>query len=152
MLSVTACSRFLDVSRTINARVCLVGSPCVSCKRNVKSCVNVVDVSQRSQGKHRCEESRCPICQKYDNPETQRCCSERKRQENDDDNEEEEEEKKKNFLFFDLECIKETGVHLPNLVVVQDDEGNEWDQQVQGLLRLVVWWNHGRVCAQLQRV
>ena len=52
--------------------------------------------------------------------------SKRKRQENDDDNKEEEEEKKTNFLFFHFECMQETGVHVPNLVVIQDDEGHEW--------------------------
>ena len=38
----------------------------------------------------------------------------------------EEEKKKTKFLFFDFECMQETGVHVPNLVVVQDDEGHEW--------------------------
>ena len=52
--------------------------------------------------------------------------SKRKRQENDDDNEEEEEERKTNFLFFDFECLQETDVHVPNLVVVQDNDGHEW--------------------------
>ena len=45
-----------------------------------------------------------------------------KRQENDDDNEEEEEEKKADFLSFGFDCMQETGVHVPNLVVVQDYE------------------------------
>ena len=44
----------------------------------------------------------------------------------DEGGEEEEEKKKRNFLFFDFECMQETGVHVPNLVVVQDDEGHEW--------------------------
>ena len=98
-----------------------------------QECDKVVDVSQRSQGKHKCGESRCPTCQKYDNPETHRCFmepvkkeSKKKKQENDDDNEEEEEEKKTNFLFFSFECMQETGVHVPKLVVVQDDERHEW--------------------------
>ena len=39
--------------------------------------------------------------------------------------EEEEEKKKTKLLFFDFECKQETGVHVPNLVVVQDDEGHE---------------------------
>ena len=47
--------------------------------------------------------------------------SKRKRRESD-----EEEEKKTKFLFFDFECMQETGVQMPNLVVVQDDEGHEW--------------------------
>ena len=38
-----------------------------------QECGKVVDVFQRSQGKHKCGESRCPTCQKYDNPETHRC-------------------------------------------------------------------------------
>ena len=64
-----------------------------------------------------------------------------------------------NFLFFDFECMQETGFHVPTLVVVQDADGHEWvfkgALHVQGLLRLVVLWNHGRVCVhcpQLQRV
>ena len=95
-----------------------------------QGCGNVVDVSQRTD--HKCRESRCPTCQKYDNPETHRCFmepvkkkSKRKTQKNDDDNEEEEEEKKTNFLFFDFKCMQETRVHVPNLVV-QHDEGHEW--------------------------
>ena len=46
----------------------------------------------------------------------------KKRRESDD----EEKEKKTKFLFFDFECMQEKGVHVPNLVVVQDDEGHEW--------------------------
>ena len=48
---------------------------------------------------------------------------EKKRKRRGSDDEEEEEEKKTKFLFFDFECMQETGVHVPNLVVVQDDEG-----------------------------
>ena len=84
---------------------------------------------------------------KSDNPKTHRCFmkpvkkkSKRKRPGENDD--EEEEEKKTKFLFFDFECMQETGVHVPNLVVVQDDEGHEWvfkgEQHVQGRLRLGV--------------
>ena len=51
---------------------------------------------------------------------------EKKRKSRGSDDEEEEEEKKTKFLFFDFECMQETGVHVPNLVVVQDDEGHEW--------------------------
>ena len=68
-----------------------------------------------SQGEHKCGEVQCPTCRKYDNPETHRCFmmpvkkrTKRKRRENDN------------------ECMQETGVHVPNLVVVQDDEGHEW--------------------------
>ena len=90
-------------------------------------------VSERSQGDHKCGEVRCPTCQVYGNPETHRCFmkprkkKKRKKGRSDDEEEEEEEEKKKTkFLFFDFECMQETGVHVPNLVVVQDDEGHEW--------------------------
>ena len=38
----------------------------------------------------------------------------------------EEEEQKTNFTFSDFECMQETGVHVPNLVVVQDADGHEW--------------------------
>ena len=30
------------------------------------------------------------------------------------------------FLFFDYECIQETGKHEPNLVVVQSEDGEQW--------------------------
>ena len=33
---------------------------------------------------------------------------------------------KRMSLLFDFECMQETGIHVPNLVVVQDDEGHEW--------------------------
>ena len=49
----------------------------------------------------------------------------KKRKRRESDNDEEEEEKKTKFLFFDFECMQETGVHVPNLVVVQDG-GHEW--------------------------
>ena len=29
------------------------------------------------------------------------------------------------FLFFDYECIQETGKHEPNLVVVQSEDGEQ---------------------------
>ena len=32
---------------------------------------------------------------------------------------------KPKYLFFEFECMQETGIHVPNLVVVQDDMGNE---------------------------
>ena len=104
--------------------VCQAYSKCQKCGK----------VSERSQGDHKCGEVRCPTCQEYGNPETHRCFmkprkkKKRKRGRSDDVEEEEEEEEKKKtkFLFFDFECMQETGVHVPNLVVVQDDEGHEW--------------------------
>ena len=86
-------------------------------------------VSERSQGDHKCGEVRCTTCQEYEKPETHRCFmkprKKKKRKRGRSDDEEEEEEKKKTkFLFFDFECMQETGVHVPNLVVVQDDEGH----------------------------
>ena len=96
--------------------VCQTYSKCQKCGK-------VADVSQ---GEHKCGEVQCLTCRKYDNPETHRCFmmpakSKRKRRESD-----EEEEKKTKFLFFDFECMHETGVHVPNLVVVQDEERHEW--------------------------
>ena len=95
--------------------VCQTYSKCQKCGK----------VSERSQGDHKCGEVRCPTCQEYGNPETHRCfmkprkVKKRKRGRSDDEEEEEEEKKKKTkFLFFDFECIQETGVHVPNLVVV----------------------------------
>ena len=37
-----------------------------------EECCQVVDLSQRSKGEHKCGEVRCPTCRKYDNPETYR--------------------------------------------------------------------------------
>ena len=93
-------------------------------------CQKCGKVSERSQGDHKCGEVRCPTCHVYDNPETHRCFmkprKKKKRKRRGSDDEEEEEEKKTKFLFFDFECMQETGVHIPNLVVVQDEEGHEW--------------------------
>ena len=93
-------------------------------------CQKCGKVSERSQGDHKCGEVRCPTCHVYDNPETHRCFmkprKKKKRKRRESDDEEEEEEKKTKFLFFDFECMQETGVHIPNLVVVQDEEGHEW--------------------------
>ena len=94
-------------------------------------CQKCGKVSEQSQGEHKCGEVRCPTCNVYDNPETHRCFmklrkEKKRKRRGSDDGEEEEEEKKTKFLFFDFECMQETGVHVANLVVVQDDEGHEW--------------------------
>ena len=34
-------------------------------------------------------------------------------------------EKEREYYFFDYECRQETGKHVPNLVVVHDEEGDE---------------------------
>ena len=71
---------------------------------------------------------------------------------------EEEEEKKTKFLFFfDFECMQETGVHVPNLVVVQDEKVT--NGCLRGPTRARIFANgclkHGSCCVyrpQLQRV
>ena len=30
------------------------------------------------------------------------------------------------YLFYDFECMQETGTHIPNLIVCQDERGREW--------------------------
>ena len=99
--------------------------------QSYSKCQKCGKVSERSQGDHKCGEVRCPTCHVYDNPETHQCFmkptkKKKRKRRGSDDEEEEEEEKKTKFLFFDFECMQETGVHVPNLVVVQDEEGHEW--------------------------
>ena len=38
-----------------------------------QECGKVVDRCQQSKGEHKCGESRCPTCWKFDDPETHRC-------------------------------------------------------------------------------
>ena len=96
-----------------------------------QECGKVADLSQRSKEEHNCGEVRCPTCRKYDNPETHRCFMEppkkkRKRNREGSDDQEKDEEQKTSFLLFDFERMQETGVHLPNLMVIQDADGHEW--------------------------
>ena len=51
----------------------------------------------------------------------------RNREGSDDKEEEQQKEQKTNFLFFDFECMQETVIHVPNLVVVQHADGHEWE-------------------------
>ena len=68
----------------------------------------------------------------------------RKRDEEEEEEEQKDEEKdeeKASFLFFDFECIQESGEHIPSLVVAQNDAGQGWvfsGSFVCGVLRLVV--------------
>ena len=127
-LSVTECSRFLDVSRTINAWECVVGCPCVKSVVKWRIFLNEVKESTSAGKSDVLPVGRTTTPKRTGvswNPPKKR---KRKlnREGSDDEEEEREEEQKTNFLFFDSECMKETGVHVPNLVVVQDADGHEW--------------------------
>ena len=133
-LSDTACSRVLDVSRTINAWECLVGGPCVRHIPNVKSVVKCwMFFNEVKENTSAGKSDVLPLGSTktlkrtgvfMEPPKKKR---KRNREGSDDEDEQEqEEEQKSNFLFFDFECMQETGVHVPILVVVQDAHGHEW--------------------------
>ena len=132
-LSATACSRLLDVSRTINPWECLVGGPCVRRIPNVKSVVKCWIFF--NEVKENTSAGRSDVLPVGSTTSPKRTCfmepPKKKRKRNregsdDEEEEEQEEEQKTNFLFFDFQCMQETGVHVPNLVVVQDPDGQEW--------------------------
>ena len=110
------------------------------CETYVKcaKCGKIIDRTQRNPADHKCGEVFCKICKNFVNPQTHRCYLQplkRKASGNEEDEspkktrkvatKEETEKNKPKYFFFDFECIQETGTHVPNLVVVQDEKGNE---------------------------
>lgn len=110
------------------------------CETYVKcaKCGKIIDRTQRNPADHKCGEVFCKICKNFANPQSHLCYMQplkRKASGNEEDEspkkarkvatKEETEKNKPKYFFFDFECIQETGTHVPNLVVVQDEKGNE---------------------------
>ncbi len=102
-----------------------------------KQCNKVVKRTLARPESHNCGLVRCVVCQKYVDSETHRCYMQPERSriseraESDDLFDSEADEINDNnstynqLLFFDFECIQESGTHTPNLCVVHDEAGNE---------------------------
>ena len=76
--------------------------------------------------KHKCGEIKCGACKEFVNPEIHKCFIQpHKQDEREKEFVEKHAEVDQKYLFFDFECIQETGVHVPNLVIVHDTEENE---------------------------
>ena len=99
-------------------------------------CQKVVKRNLMRPESHNCRLVRCTVCQKYMNIETHQCYLQPERTrasetaDSDDmfDSEADENSNDSSYnqlLFFDFECIQESGVHVPNLCVVQDEAGIE---------------------------
>ena len=134
------CARYFKGATCFSNHKHKTGAAKSVCETYVKctKCNKVIDRTQRNPADHKCGEVHCSICKIFVNPELHRCYMQplkRKAPGNEEEKRpkkkrkaEKNEEKKKakaKYLFFDFECIQETGTHVPNLVVVQDEEGNE---------------------------
>ena len=102
-----------------------------------KQCNKVVKRNLARPESHNCGLVRCVVCQKYVDSEAHRCYMQPERSriseraESDDLFDSEADETNDNdstynqLLFFDFECIQESGTHIPNICVVHDEAGNE---------------------------
>lgn len=101
-------------------------------------CGKVIDRTQRDPADHKCGEMQCSICKTFVDPLSHRCYMQPLKRKNYTETDEEVPKKKRKvtkegatknnkpkYLFFDFECMQETGTHVPNLVVVQDETGQE---------------------------
>ena len=98
--------------------------------KKCKQCKKVINCKGREMVSHTCGEIKCGACKEFVNPETHKCFIQphkqnEKEKEFAEKHKEEIEEVAQKYLFFDFECIQETGVHVPNLVIIHDNEGNE---------------------------
>lgn len=108
--------------------VCETYMKCTKCHR-------VIDRTQRNPADHNCGEIRCSNCKTFVDPESHRCYMQPlKRTPTEAGGEEVPKKRKKvetnvknkpKYLFFDFECMQDTGIHVPNLVVAQDENGQE---------------------------
>ena len=96
--------------------------------KKCKQCKKAINCKGREMRLHRCGEIKCCACEEFVNPETHKCFIQPYRQKEKKIVEENREcvvETEQKYLFFDFECIQETGIHVPNLVIIHDMEGNE---------------------------
>ncbi|XP_055340393.1 uncharacterized protein LOC129589579 [Paramacrobiotus metropolitanus] len=89
-----------------------------------KQCLRIVSLKGRRNGNiHQCGEVFCKTCQKHELPQVHRCYM----KPHNVNLEELELNSNAEFLYFDFETYVEgNGILVPNLAVVQDDNGNEW--------------------------
>ena len=135
------CMRYFRSQECYNRHKETVGNTKSICESLVKctKCQKVVKRNLMRPESHNCGLVHCTVCQKYVNGETHRCYMQPERTrasetaDSDDlfDSEAGKADENSNdssynqLLFFDFECIQESGVHIPNLCVVQDEAGNE---------------------------
>ena len=96
--------------------------------KKCKLCKKIINCKGREMVSHRCGEIKCSVCKEFVNIETHKCFIQPHGQKEKKFVEEHREcvvETEQKYLFFDFECIQETGIHVPNLVIVHDMEGNE---------------------------
>ena len=96
--------------------------------KKCKLCKKMINCKGREMKSHRCGEIKCSACKEFVNIETHKCFIQPHGQKEKKFVEEHAEcivEVEQKYLFFDFECIQETGIHVPNLVIIHDMEGNE---------------------------
>ena len=91
-----------------------------------KDCGKLLNRTKRDVSNHKCGEKMCRTCQKFVNEEHQCFMLVPKKNESRKRKRDETEEVNPKILFLDFECTQERGLHIPNLVVVQDEERKEW--------------------------
>ena len=131
------CGRFFkDVTcyKNHKEKIGVAKSVCEMYKKCSK-CGKVIDRTQRNPGDHKCGEFHCRICKTFVLRESHRCYMQPLKRKFCEDEEGEicskkrkvsqRKDKEGKYFFFDFECVQETGTHVPNLVVVQDEKGHE---------------------------
>ena len=98
--------------------------------KKCRQCKKVINCKGREMVTHACGEIKCGACKEFLNPEIHKCFiqphkQDQREKEFIENNAECVVEVDQKYLFFDFECIQETGIHVPNLIIVHDDEGNE---------------------------
>ena len=89
--------------------ICDTIHKCPKCKRSV---------DKRKFKSHLCGK-KCPMCKvSLENDTVHKCYMQKPKQSDDDDGYDQ-------MYFFDFECKQETGEHVPNFCVVQDEKGSE---------------------------
>lgn len=78
---------------------------------------------------HECGRSKCTCCQSYVDLKTHKCfiqqIKDKKRKRDDDEESEEAEEEDQFYIYFDIECMQDTGRHEPNLLVAMTSDEDQ---------------------------
>ena len=93
--------------------------------KKCKVCKKIINCKGREMTSHKCGEIKCSVCKEFVNIETHKCFIQPHGPKDKKGNVECDEEVEQKYFFFDFECIQETGIHVPNLAIVHDMEGNE---------------------------
>ena len=105
--------------------VCEIVAKCLECERTITMPLK----------DHICGYSKCSNCKDYCDLTMHKCFMKKKKCKGGKCTGCDEETKTKcyscstyseKYMFYDFECVQETGIHEVNLAVVQDFEGNEW--------------------------